>query len=111
MRAESRQEFQRYLLCVSGILLALPVLALILLAFALPITNSGIGYLSGSVLVITGLILVPWARRYSALLTITGLIIITSIASLRLILARQDTTPPISMITLPQGNVGRSPRL
>ena len=97
----------RYLLCGLGICLALPVLALIWMAFTLPITTSGIGYLSGSSLTIAGLILVPWARRYSTLLTITGLIILAWIASLRLILARQDTTPSISMITLPQGKEGR----
>jgi hypothetical protein len=107
MRAESRQEFQRYLLCVSGVLLALPVLALILLAFALPITNSGIGYLSGSVLVIAGLILAPWIRRRSIVIMITGLIVIALVASLRLILAGQETTPSISMITLPQGKESR----
>ena len=107
MKAESRQEFQRYLLCLFGILLALPVLALILLAFVLPITNSGIGYLSGSILVITGLILAPWVRRYSALLKITGLIVIVFVAGQRLVLVSQNTVPSIGMITLPQGKEAR----
>ena len=107
MRTASKQDYHLCLLCVSGVLLALPVLALIWMAFTLPITTSGIAYLSGSSIITVGLILAPWARRYSTLLTITGLIIIALIASLRLILARQDTTPSISMITLPQGKEGR----
>src|SRR6185503_19676280 len=98
MRVASSQNYLRYLLCASGVLLALPVLALLWMAFTLPITASGIGYLSGSSLILVGLILAPWVRRYSTLLTITGFILIALIASLRLILARQDTSSSIRMI-------------
>lgn len=93
-----------YLLCLLGILLAVPVLALVALAFKLPITIAGIGYLSGSVLVIAGLLLAPWAHTYSNVLAVTGVIVISLVASLRLVLAWQDTAPSISMTTLPQGN-------
>lgn len=104
MRAKSKQgHYHRYLICVLGIALAPTILALLIMAFALPITISGIGYLSGSVLLIAGLILVPWARRLSIVLIIAGAIAIASLACLRLILARQETTANIRMITLPQG--------
>ena len=107
MRAPSRQKYYHYLLCVLGIVLTPPILTLIILAFRLPTTTSGIGYLSGSSLIIAGLILAPWVRRFSTLLTITGFSLIALIAGLRLILARQDTFQSIRMITLPQGKEAR----
>ena len=114
MSAKSHREVQQkfpalltYLLCVLGILLDLPVLGLLALAFFLPITGSGIGYLSGSVLLIGGLILAPWARRFSMVLTMAGVIAITLVASMRLALAQQDTTANIRIITLPQGKETR----
>lgn len=107
MRVLSRQDRYRYWLCAFGIVLAPPILALIIMAFGLPITTSGIGYLSGSTVVITGLILAPWARRYSILLTIGGVLVIALIAGLRLSLARQETTANIRMITLPHGKETR----
>jgi len=102
MRAISKQDHYRYLLCLLGIILAPPLLALIIMAFALPITISGIGYLSGSLLVVAGFILAPWARRYSMVLTISGVLVIALVASIRLLLTKQEA-PSISMVTLPQG--------
>jgi pimeloyl-ACP methyl ester carboxylesterase len=93
----------QYLLFMFGILLVLPVSVLLVLALMLPITTSGIGYLSGSVLIVAGLILASWAGRYSRVMAIIGVIVIILIASLRLILARRDMARTISMLTLPQG--------
>jgi hypothetical protein len=112
MSAKSHREVQQNFpamltLCVLGIVLAPPILALLLMAFALPITISGIGYLAGSVLVIAGFILAPWVRRYSIVLTISGVLVIALMVSLRLILARQETTANLRMITLPQGKETR----
>ena len=92
----------RYLLFLIGVLLALPILAIVALALGLPITISGIGYLSGFLLAVSGLILALWAGRKSISLTILGAIIIASVASIRLILAWQDKTPNRRMIALPQ---------
>jgi pimeloyl-ACP methyl ester carboxylesterase len=102
MRTISWQKSYYYLLCVSGLVLALPVLAIIILAFRLPITFSGIGYLLGCLIGIVGLIFAPWKRRHSITLTIIGILIIAAVANVRLILARQNTASHISMISLPQ---------
>jgi len=97
----------RYLLCLFGILLALPILALIALAFVLPITISGIGYLLGCSLAISGLIIAPWRNNYSFVLTLTGVIALGLVAAARLVLAGQDTTSSLRMIALPQGKETR----
>src|SRR6266487_2457068 len=100
---KSIQFIFRFLLCLLGVLLALPILAIIILAFRLPITISGMGYLSGCVLFILGLILAPLASRNSLILIITGTILVALVISIRLIFAQQDTTGDIRMITLPSG--------
>ena len=97
----------RFLLCLLGVLLALPILAIITLAFKLPMTISGIGYLSGCVLFILGLILAPLANRNSIILMIAGIIILALVISVRIIFAQQDTTGDIKMITLPSGREAR----
>jgi len=106
MSATARRGYFRYLLCILGVFLAVPALLLMLLAFALPITASGIGYLSGSLLFVAGFVLAPWARRYSLVMLI-GIIVIALVAGQRLILESRDTAQPINMITLPQGNQAR----
>lgn len=97
----------QYFFFILGILLALPIIVLGALAVKLPITTSGIGYLSGSVLIAAGLILAPWTSRYSRLLVIIGVIVIILVASIRLILARQETASAVRMITLPQETATR----
>jgi pimeloyl-ACP methyl ester carboxylesterase len=92
----------RYFLFLLGVILALPVLAVISLSLGLPVTISGIGYLLGCALVAAGLILFPWAGRNAILLAIIGIIIVALVASVRLILAGQETAPIIKMIVLPQ---------
>jgi pimeloyl-ACP methyl ester carboxylesterase len=92
----------RYLLFLLGAILALPILAIITLALGLPITISGIGYLIGCALATAGLILAPWTGRKSILITMIGIIILAVVASVRLIVAWQETVPKITMITLPQ---------
>jgi len=92
----------RYLLFLIGIILALPFLAIIALALGLPITISGIGYLSGCALTIAGLILVPWVGRNSISLTIIGIIVLALVAIVRLIVVLQETSPNIRVMALPQ---------
>jgi pimeloyl-ACP methyl ester carboxylesterase len=91
----------RYLLFLSGVILALPILAIISLSIGLPVTISGIGYLLGCALATAGLILFPWAGRNAISFTIIGVIVVVSVASMRLILAGQETAN-IIMIALPQ---------
>ena len=82
----------RYSLFLLGVFLALPILAVIAVSLGLPITISGIGYLFGGTLAAAGLILFPWAGRNSVRLTVLGFLVIALVASVRLILARQDRT-------------------
>jgi pimeloyl-ACP methyl ester carboxylesterase len=93
----------RYLLFLAGVILALPILAISALSFGLPVTISGIGYLLGSVLAAAGLILFPWAGRMSISITILGILLVTSVATVRLILVQQNPNPSIRMVALPQG--------
>jgi pimeloyl-ACP methyl ester carboxylesterase len=85
------------------VLVALPILALVALAFTLPITVSGIGYLLACSLAVAGLILAPWKGKYSFLLTLAGGVAITLVAGARLVLAERDRTSNLTVITLPQG--------
>ncbi len=97
----------RYLLCLLGLLLALPLLALIAMAFALPITSSGIGYLLACSLVVAGLIMAPKGENYPFRLTAAGIIAIVLITSARLVLAQQAGTSRLTVATLPQGKETR----
>ena len=92
----------RYFLSLLGVILALPALAVITLSLGLPITPSGVGYLLGGALATAGLILAPWTGRNSISLTITGILILSLVASVRLFIAEQQTNPSISMVALPQ---------
>ena len=89
------------------VMLALPILAISSLALGLSVTISGIGYLIGGALVAAGLILTPWTGKNSIWLAIIGLIIVVSVASIRLFLLRQATTSRVSMITLPENKGAR----
>src|SRR5689334_18958321 len=93
----------RFLLCLLGILLALPLLVLITMAFQLPITTSGVGYLFGSTLLVSGLLLAPLASRNSLILLIGGAAILAVVISMRFLLAQHDNTQRIKIISLPSG--------
>lgn len=93
----------RYLLCLLGVFLALPVIVLMALAFKLPITISGIGYLLAGSLSIAGLIIAPWEGKYSFILVITGVMGIAFVAGTRFVLATQESNSNLRVITLPQG--------
>jgi pimeloyl-ACP methyl ester carboxylesterase len=97
----------KYLPSVLGVIFALPILALISLAFIVPITISGIGYLLGCSLVISGLIIAPWTRKYYSLLIITGVFAIAFVAGTRLVLAGRNTASTLRMMELPQGKETR----
>src|SRR5512138_2301525 len=97
----------RTLLSVLGLLFALPIVALIALAFTLPVTSSGIGYLLACSLAIIGSIIAPWAGRYSLILILAGLLGIALIAGTRLVLTTQAKDSNIRVLTLPQGRPTR----
>jgi pimeloyl-ACP methyl ester carboxylesterase len=92
----------KYFLCLLGVILAVPVLALIALAFSLPITISGIGYLLACSLAISGLILAPWMPKHYFLL-IAGVLALVLIAGGRIFLGEQNASSNFRMVTLPQG--------
>ncbi len=93
----------RFLLCLAGVLLALTLLAIIAMAFQLPITISGIGYIFGGILLVLSFILAPLTGKNSLILLISSVIILTPVVSMRFILAQGGNTQNIKMITLPSG--------
>jgi pimeloyl-ACP methyl ester carboxylesterase len=97
----------RSLLCLLGVLLALPILVWTALAFAVPITISGIGYLLASSLAIAGLILAPWGGKYSFIMVATALIGIALVAGTRLVLATRQGNSDLRVVTLPDGKETR----
>jgi pimeloyl-ACP methyl ester carboxylesterase len=92
----------RYLLFLFGVILALPILAIIALSLGVPVTISGVGYLLGWALVSAGLILVPWAGKNSISIIIIGVAAVALVASVRLILIWQEQDSNIRMVMLPQ---------
>ncbi|MGE5377822.1 MAG: alpha/beta hydrolase, partial [Bacteroidota bacterium] len=97
----------RYLLCLLGILLAISLLAIIVLAIRMPVSLSGILYLIAGFLVAAGLIAAPVLPKYYLQITIAGLIGLILIAGGRLILVEQNKSSGLRMITLPGGKGGR----
>src|SRR5512147_777261 len=93
----------RFLICLLGILLAFPVIGLITLAFEVPITISGVAYLVGCFVLISGLILAPWQQKIAFAMFLIGLIIIVSVACLRSVLDRDTAAASLKMIELPSG--------
>jgi hypothetical protein len=74
----------RYLLSLSGMLLAFPVIVLVMLALHTPITISGLIYLIGSALIAAGLIFAPLKRQVHLAVTYSGLSLILIVAMVRL---------------------------
>jgi len=91
----------RFGLCLLGIVLSLPLLALIALAFSLPITGSGTGYLLASMLIVAGLIVAAWQTRYAALMISAGAIGLVLVAGTRLVQGGREQSPNLRVITLP----------
>src|SRR5512133_3295839 len=92
----------RYLLCLLGMLLALPLLVLIAFAFTLPVSISGIGYLLACSLIVTGLILAPRSGRYPFMIVLAGITALVLIVGARFLLADQDGSSRVAVVTLPQ---------
>jgi pimeloyl-ACP methyl ester carboxylesterase len=87
------------LLFLAGLLLALPVLPLIALALATPVTASGGLYLLGSTLLAAGLILMPW-RPWARWMALGGLVALLAVAGVRLGAARNESAR-LKVIVLP----------
>ncbi len=96
----------RYLLCLLGVVLALPALVLMLLTTVTPITLSGIVYLLGYGLIAAGLILSPWRPKYPLMLMISGVITIGLMAGIQLNRI-PDQTSNIKVIVLPSAHETR----
>lgn len=93
----------RYFICLLGIILAIPLLGIIAMAFQLPVSFSGILYLLCSTLVIAGLVAAPLLPNDYHRLTAIGLFGIVLIAALRIVATTQQTTSNIQMLALPEG--------
>jgi len=99
----------RYLLSLIGILVAIPLLALIILAFKLPITISGALYLIAGSLFVSGLITAPYLPNLYPKFIAAGVIGSSLILGARLILMRQNPSLGIQMVTLPGAKGPRWP--
>jgi pimeloyl-ACP methyl ester carboxylesterase len=93
----------RYLLCLLGLVLAIPLLVLIVLAFQLPITTSGILYLIAGLFVVVGLVAAPFLPRYFSMILLAGVIGLSLNAGIRIMAVRQNQLSKIQMMTLPEG--------
>lgn len=93
----------RYFLCLIGVILALPLLGLVVLALTVPVTLSGALYLISGCFVAAGMIAAPARPKHYHLLVLIGMFGSISIAASRLYLTGQNTNSSIKMITLPQG--------
>jgi len=93
----------RILLCVLGVLLAMPLLGFVAFAVGAPITASGLAYLAGALLLAAGLILAPWKRRLFPALALGGPLLVVLVAGTRLVLAGRAEASGLKMIVLPQG--------
>lgn len=93
----------RYFICLLGILLAFPLLGLAVMAFALPVSFSGVLYLLCSGLTSAGLIAAPILPKHYPLITLTGLLGVMSIAGVRTVRTAPDTDSSIQMLALPKG--------
>ena len=94
----------RYLLCLLGIVLTFPLLILILLAFKLPITISGLFYLIAGLFVTAGLILASILPRHLLKIFLIGVMGFLLIVGVRMVGTQQNQSSEIQMITLPKGN-------
>ena len=106
MLASTNSKVFRYLLCLLGIVLALPVLILVPLIVVTPITISGLVYLIGYGLITAGLILSPWRPKYLPILTVSGVITIGLTAGIHLSRIPNQTSN-IKVIVLPSANETR----
>ncbi|MFN8382990.1 MAG: hypothetical protein U0V02_13665 [Anaerolineales bacterium] len=97
----------KYLLCLLGIILALPILGVTALAATLPTSISGIGYLLACLLAVAGLITAPWIPKHHFLLTLAGLIAALLIAISRILMGGLFSTSNLEMVTLPRGKETR----
>ena len=94
----------RYIICLLGLVLAIPLFVLIRFALVTPITISGAGYLIGYSLITAGMILTPLWRKYPFVMILSGLTAIVLIACTRIVLARNEqAVSNLKMILLPQG--------
>jgi hypothetical protein len=93
----------RYLLFLLGLLLALPMVAVTVLAFDLPVTISGIGYMLGCLLAISGLIMAPWTGKYASVLILSGITVIAVVAGTRLVMAGRYDNSNLRLVSLPPG--------
>lgn len=91
----------RYFLCFVGVIVVLPILGIIVLAFTLPITISGIGYLLGGLLTAIGLILAPRISKYY-LAVLAGILMVCLVAGIRLFFIRVQTRSDLQMFALPE---------
>lgn len=95
----------RTLLFLTGILFAIPVLALIVLALVTPVTISGGLYLLAGALLAVGLILAPWQPR-ALWVAVCGLIVMLAVAGVRFSLTRNEDSR-LKVIVLPAAKESR----
>jgi len=93
----------RYVLCLLGVVFAVPLLMLIGLVFRLPITISGVVYLIAALFVVAGLIAAPFLPKYFLKILLVGVIGLSLNIIIRIVGVKQNQTAEIQMVTLPAG--------
>ena len=93
----------RYLLCLLGVVFAVPLVVLIGLAFRLPITISGMVYLIAALFVVVGLVAGPFLPKYFLKILLVGMIGLSLNVIIRIVDVKQNRSSEIQMITLPAG--------
>lgn len=89
----------RTLIFALGLLLAIPLLIILYLSVGIPISLSGIVYLIGYSLLVSGLLCAPWLPRWALSLSGAGIGILLLTASLRMLFPPAGSK--LSLITLP----------
>jgi hypothetical protein len=89
----------RYLLFTLGLLVAIPLLAVLYLSIGIPVTQTGVIYLIGYFLIVFGLICAPWLHRQALILSLTGIIILFGTALIRILFPPSGAK--MNLITLP----------
>jgi hypothetical protein len=96
----------RYLLFTLGLLLAIPLLAVLYLSVGIPVSPTGIVYLIGYFLIVLGLICSQWLHRWALLLSMAGISILFVTVAIRILFPPSGSK--MNLMTLPGPS---SPRL
>jgi dienelactone hydrolase len=89
----------RTLFFTLGLLLAVSLLSILYLSAGISISPSGVIYLIGCSLLVSGLICAPWLQRWGLILSLGGIVLLLITASIRILFPPSGSK--MNLITLP----------